>query len=52
VANLVALFFSDRQDWLRRRNVVPQTIFNSIIRSLKAFGKVLLRVRQIGIGYT
>jgi hypothetical protein len=46
VANLFALFFADDQDRLRWRNVVSRMLFNFIIRSLKALGKVLLRVRQ------
>jgi len=46
MANVFALFFSDREDWLRRRNVVSRTILNSITRRLKTVGKVLLRVRQ------
>ena len=46
MANLFALFCSDREDWLRRRNVVSRTILNFITRRLKTFGKVLLRVRQ------
>src|SRR5437667_1555699 len=46
VANLFALFFEDNQDWLRWRNVVSRMLFNFIIRRLKPFSKVLLRVRQ------
>ena len=46
MANFFALFFSDRQDWLRRRDVVSQTILNFITGRLKTLGKVLLRVRQ------
>src|SRR5713226_6026908 len=46
VATLLSLFFADCQDWLSRSNVVSRTLFNFIIRSLKALGKVLLRVRQ------
>src|SRR6266566_7287526 len=46
VANLFALFFADGQDRLRWRNVVSRMRFNFIIRRLKPFSKVLLRVRQ------
>ena len=46
MANLFALFFSDRQDWLRRRDVVSRTILNFITGRLKTVDKVLLRVRQ------
>ena len=46
VANLFALFFADDQDGLRWRNVVSRMLFNFIIRHLKTFSKILLRVRQ------
>ena len=46
MANLFALFFADGQDRLRWRNVVSRMRFNFIIRRLKPFSKVLLRVRQ------
>ena len=46
MANLFALFFADGQDRVRWRNVVSRMLFNFIIRRLKPFSKVLLRVRQ------
>ena len=46
VANLFALLFADDQDGLRWRNVVPRMVFNFIMRRLKTFSQVLLRVRQ------
>jgi hypothetical protein len=46
LANLFAVFFPNRDDGLRRRNVVSRMLFNFVIRNLKALGKVLLRVRQ------
>ena len=46
MTSLFALFLPDRNHRLRWRNVVSWTIFNFIIRRLKTFSKVLLRVRQ------
>jgi len=46
VSNFLTVLSTHSQDWLRRSNVVSRTILKFSIRSLKALGKVLLRVRQ------
>jgi hypothetical protein len=46
VPNSLAVLSAHGQDWLRWRNVVSRMLFNFIIRRLKTFSKVLLRVRQ------
>lgn len=46
VSRLFAVFFPDRNDRLRRRNVVSRTLVNFILRRSKALSEMLLRVRQ------